>query len=88
MKANQLPSANGIPMPLIMNYTPYTRIEEESADVTPVYDEIKQIAYSMGRTVGTKCLKNESTRYKTGHGNSIGIKSDKKNAIDDSKTVK
>jgi hypothetical protein len=70
-------------MPLIMRYTPSTRIQEEQ-DEQFVYDDRKQIpAYDM-RTVGTSSLKTSSTKKPNG-GTKAG---DRKNAIDDLKHVK
>jgi hypothetical protein len=75
-------SFNGI-NPLLMNYTPVTKIEEDDSFV-PLYDDANQIIYNM-RIVGTRSLKSSSTRVKSG---SSTIKTDRKNEIDDSKSVK
>ena len=73
-------------MPLLINYTPFSKIEEIE-DLKIIYDEKRQITKYNARTIGTRCLKSESTRKKT---TSTGYVSavDKKNTIDDSKSVK
>lgn len=68
-------------MPLLINYTPASKIEEID-DPKIIYDENRQITEYNARTIGTRCLKSEYTRKKIGYAN------DKKNAIDDSKSVK
>ena len=71
-------------MPLMMNFTAPSPIEEISEPVKFYYDDFEQINYNM-RTVGTRSLKYSSTRV----GKTIyGTKTDKKNEIDDSKTVR
>ena len=69
--------------PILMGMTKPSPIQEAEEE-TVMYDEFRQIVYD-ARTVGTKCLKSHFTLAKgcvgTGH-------SDKKNEIDDSKTVK
>jgi hypothetical protein len=76
---------NGV-NPLLLNYTPATKIEEESDSFLPLYDDANQIIYNM-RTVGTRCLRSSSTRKKVGKtGQTTAL--DQKNAIDDSKSVK
>jgi len=77
MYYNQLSQWNEIPMPLLMGFTNPEPIQEIGDEVSITYDPVCQIVYDM-RTVGTKCLK--STSPKGGH-------ADKKNEIDDSKTV-
>lgn len=69
-------------MPLLMGFTPKTRIQEGEVNERFIYNDIMQITEYDMRTVGTKSLKTSWTN-KNGHG-----KSDKKNEIDDSKTVK
>ena len=68
--------------PLLMNFTPSTKIQEETENHTPLYDEKRQISYEMVRTIGTKCLKTHTTKKPK------SAVLDKKNDIDDSKTVK
>jgi len=86
---------NGQVMPLLMNFTPATPIEEDNEMYNVVYDEKSQIVYNMW-TIGTKSLKTHSTVVKhnpsgkgghDGHGNELRS-GDKKNEIDDSKSVK
>jgi hypothetical protein len=68
-----------------MNYTPSTKIQEETNPISFIYSDEKQVvAYDM-RTVGTYSLKYVSTKPP---GAKSGYKSDRKNAIDDSKNVK
>lgn len=69
-------------MPLLMSFTPATRIEEEVEMHNIIYDEKSQMVYDF-RTVGTKSLKThctKKTRCTSG--------ADKKNEIDDKKNVK
>jgi hypothetical protein len=74
--------------PLLLNYTPKTEIQEESDSFLPLlYDDEKQIVVYNMRTIGTRSLKTESTRKKTGK-TGYCTASDRKNAIDDSKSVK
>jgi hypothetical protein len=68
-------------MPLLMNYTPGTRIEESDASQLLGYDYLKQIVPIEMRMVGTKSLKNTTT--KKGPSNVT----DRQNEIDDSKQV-
>jgi len=77
------PIIGNMPMPLLMNFTVPTRIEEGEIFSTP-YDEVNQIVYNMG-IVGTKSLKTSSTRIEAGKS---AAKTDKKNEIDDQKIVK
>jgi len=69
-------------MPLLMNFTPATPIEEDNEMYNVVYDEKSQIVYNM-RVIGTKCLRSHASKVKGGWG-----PADKKNEIDDSKSVK
>jgi hypothetical protein len=71
--------------PLLLNYTPKTKIQEEDVPFVPFYDDDKQIVYDT-RTVGTKCLKQVSTVVRRSDGGKT-TKGDKKNEIDDSKNV-
>lgn len=73
---------NGQIMPLLMNFTPATPIAEDNGMQNPIYDEVNQIVYNM-RMIGTRSLKSHCT--KLGGGKST---TDKKNEIDDSKSVK
>jgi hypothetical protein len=67
----------GSVMPLLMNYTPSTRIEESDASPQLSYDYLKQIVPIDMRELGTKCLKRTT----------LGGRKDDKNEIDDSKQV-
>ena len=88
MHANQQSNGSGIPMPLIMTYTPYTRIEEKTEIANVAYDDSKQsVVYNM-RTIGTRCLQSSTTRKKKQGAAGHILVVDKKNAIDDSKSVK
>jgi translation elongation factor P/translation initiation factor 5A len=73
---------NGIMMPLLMSFTPSTKIQEETNPSKYIYNDGKQIVMYDMRTVGTYSLKTSSTKK----GNRTEI--DKKNAIDDSKSVR
>jgi hypothetical protein len=81
MNANLSFNAGNI-MPVLMNYTPSTRISEME-DKAPFYDDVRQIVEYDTRTVGTYSLKTEVTEKRPG----VRVH-DKKNAIDDSKSVK
>jgi len=78
---------NGQVMPLLMNFTPATPIEEDNEMYNVVYDEKNQIVYDM-RIIGTKSLKSHTTEKKTRQGTPIHVGGDKANEIDDSKSVK
>jgi hypothetical protein len=68
--------------PLLMNYTPVTKIEM-GENIEPVfYDPVAQIVYDM-RQVGTKCRKSTSKKLPGG-----SYSGDAKNEMDDSKSVK
>lgn len=72
-------------LPLLMSFTPATRITEEVEIHKIIYDEGSQTVYDM-RLLGTKSLKKSITHKKTKQGSqSVG---DQKNEIDDHKTVK
>lgn len=67
-------------LPLMMNFTRPTPISEY--DIEPLtYNDQTQVSYEM-RIVGTRSLKHSSTHVRGGY------KSDKKNEIDDSKSVR
>ena len=81
-------NAGGSVMPLLMNYTPATRIEEMD-EVKISYNDILQITEIEVRTVGTRSLKISTTRKMVGHPVKKPTSvADKKNEIDDSKNVK
>lgn len=83
MKYNQTKTAAGQVMPLLMGCTKPTPIETESTERKIVYDPMTQRVVMDLRVVGTKCLKTGSTQP----GRTANEKTDKKNAIDDSKVV-
>ena len=70
-------------LPLLMGINRPSAIQEAD-EVTIIYDELRQVVYD-ARTVGTKSLKSHFTLAKGRVGTG---KTDKKNEIDDSKTVK
>ena len=67
-----------------MGFTPKTRIQEGGLDEHLAYNDMMQITEYDMRTVGTKSLRSSMTKS----GNQGGKTTDKKNEIDDSKTVK
>lgn len=74
-------------MPLLMGCTKPQPIEVLQQEEPIIYDPIMQIIPIDMRVVGTYSLKVSSTRYKVGS-NSYGSKTDRKNEIDDQKSVK
>lgn len=83
LNLNQTGRTYGATMPLLMNFTNPTKIEEEENPTPIIYDPISQTVFEM-RTVGTYSLKS----CLTDKGPNNRHASDKKNAIDDSKNVK
>lgn len=83
LRTNQ--NGNGNIMPLLMNFTTPSPIQDYTPDVFN-YDEEKQISYEM-RTIGTRCLKTTMTKKKSA-GTGVTGSWDRKNEIDDSKSVK
>ena len=78
---------NSTTLPLIMGINRPSAIQEADEE-TIIYDELRQIVYD-ARTVGTKSLKTNSTKVPSpGNKGLYGLKTDKKNEVDDSKTVK
>ncbi|MDR0982487.1 MAG: hypothetical protein LBM07_04500 [Culturomica sp.] len=75
-------------MPLLMNYTPSTKIEECDASQNLMYDYLKQIIPIEMKIVGTKSLKTSQTRVKN---SAVGCgyvnHPDRKNEIDDQKNA-
>ena len=66
-------------MPLLLEFTPKTQIQEGRVDERLIYDSMRQITkYSM--LTGTKCLRSKATKC----GPAL-VKSDYKNEIDDAK---
>lgn len=78
----QTHSYGNVPMPLLMGFTPQTPIQTSDENEHFTYNDTMQITMYDMRTVGTKSLKITSTRKST------YWEHDKKNDIDDSKTVK
>ena len=66
-------------MPLLMGFTPQTAIEIGEMDERYAYDSYMQITEYNMATIGTKCLKQVTTKS-TG-----GTLPDKKNELDDTK---
>ncbi len=84
---NQTRTAGGAVMPLLMGFAQPTKIETLENEQPVVYDPITQsVVYDM-RTVGTKSLKISTTQYIVNRFGQKSAKSDKKNEIDDSKTM-
>ncbi len=77
---------NGTPMPLLMGFTPATKIQEAETEAPALYDPFTQTVAIDARTVGTRSLKTSQTlvRGTKTCGNSVA---DKKNEIDDQKNV-
>ena len=74
--------SNAAVTPLLMGFTPLTKIQEGCLDESFVYDDIMQIAKYNMMAVGTKCLKTTTTS-KTKDKPYSHI--DNKNEIDDRK---
>ena len=85
MLYNHTNQPNGIPMPLLMGYTPSSRIQETNETTPIIYDPVSQTVYDM-RVVGTRCLQTSNTNKKLPNGTKY-IAADDKNAIDDQKLV-
>ena len=82
MRLTQM-NAGGAPiMPLLMGCTKPQPIETLEHDERVIYDPIAQVVQIDMRTIGTYSLKTSSTKVE-GHFNV-----DRKNAIDDQKSVK
>lgn len=84
MLYNQTKTAAGQVMPLLMGCTPPTPIEAEEVEHKVIYDPITQKVVMDMRVVGTRSLKQAVTS--TGKMGTIKH-TDKKNEIDDSKSV-
>ena len=74
---------NAAVMPLLMGFTPLTKIQEGSLHDGFIYDDNMQTTEYEMATIGTKCLKIVGN---TSKGPGKGYTIDKKNEIDDSKT--
>lgn len=68
-------------LPLMMNYTIPSHIEEDTDPISVRYDDINQVTIEM-RIVGTRSLRSHTTRKKLCH------TTDRKNEIDDTKSVR
>lgn len=73
---------NGTPMPLLMGFTPATRIMEAGNGPRLIYDPISQIIEMDLRLIGTRSLKTSMTSQAP-----RSPKFDMKNEIDDQKNV-
>jgi hypothetical protein len=73
-------------LPLLMTFTNPTPIEDYTPEVFN-YDDENQISYEM-RIIGTRCLRSSSTGTRRARGMSMDHKTDRKNEIDDSKSVR
>ncbi len=73
-------------MPLLMNFTQPSPIEEYEP-INFEYSDTEQVSYEM-RIVGTRCLRSSTTGSRRARGMSLDHKFDRKNEIDDSKSVK
>jgi hypothetical protein len=82
MYYNQLGEWQEISMPLLMGFTQPEPIQSAENFEPIIYDPVYQIVYDM-RELGTKSLKISSTAV-----GKNSFKQDKKNEIDDKKTVK
>lgn len=83
MMYNKTKTQAGQFMPLLMGCTTPAPIEAEEMEHTILYDPMTQKVVMDLRVIGTKCLKTSHTS--TGRG--TNMKTDKKNEIDDSKSV-
>lgn len=72
------------PFPLLMHYTPSTPIQE-AEDVKTAYNDNLQITEYDARIVGTRSLKSTVTTKKVN--GLMKTMTDRKNEIDDQKTV-
>lgn len=79
MKTFVRPNAGRV-MPLLMGFTPSTKIEETD-NVKMCYNDELQIMEYEARLIGTKCLRNVISNKRSGV-------TDNKNVMDDQKNVK
>ena len=68
-------------MPLLMGFTPSTKIQEETNPVSFIYNDGQQIVMYDMRIIGTRSLKTSWTK------NGVSKVTDRKNEIDDQKYV-
>ena len=78
---------NGVPMPLLMGCIKPTAIETVECETKVIYNPVLQIVEIDCGAVGTKSLKTTHFVAKNSAGGRVS-KTDKKNEIDDRKTVK
>ena len=78
----------GTAMPLLMGCTRPSPIETMSDEGKIIYDPMIQMSEVNMRTVGTYSLKSRTTQRYFSNGKPNGVTSDKKNEIDDQKSVK
>lgn len=87
MTQTQMNQGSAPILPLLMGCTKPQPIETLEHEEHIIYDPVMQITQIDMRTVGTYSLKVAGTRYKNTAGG-YSSKTDKKNEIDDSKSVK
>lgn len=87
MRTNNYKSGKDI-MPLMMNFTEPNPISiSEPVSITITYSDAEQINYEM-RIVGTRSLRSSMTNKSRGIGRTPAHVTDRKNEIDDSKSVR
>lgn len=86
MLYNSQPTQSGHQMPLLMGFSTPQPIEIEESSSFIIYDPLTQISQVNMRIVGTYSLKSHTTRKITSSG-SANVP-DRKNEIDDQKSVK
>ena len=78
----------GTAMPLLMGCTRPSPIETMSDEGKIIYDPMTQMSEMNMRTVGTYSLKSRTTQRNNNNGKPVGTMPDRKNEIDDQKSVK
>ena len=86
MKYSNTRTSAGQVMPLLIGCTNPSPIEMDEVAHNVIYDPMTQQVVMDLRIVGTKSLKSVSTGYTTSSGHR-STKTDRKNEIDDSKSV-
>ncbi len=86
MNYNSTRTAAGQVMPLLMGCTMPQAIEVEQMEEKIIYDPMTQKVVMNMRTIGTRCLKIRSTIKIVRHTQKCST--DKKNEIDDQKSVR
>jgi hypothetical protein len=87
MNYNTKRTAAGQVMPLLMGCTMPQAIEAEPMEEKIIYDPVTQKVVMDLRILGTRCLKVHSTTKKNNFGTNV-THQDKKNEIDDQKSVR